>query len=89
MGREKLKASHVFARVVMAACFGEPVNDAKEVSLRVGTIPDNTKVSTALEWTAGRATPVAAEMIFKKCAITSYCTLKCSMGDLLHTFCAV
>ena len=34
--------------LVMAARFGEPVSDAKEVSLRAGAIPDNTKAST--EW---------------------------------------
>ena len=34
--------------LVMAAHFGEPVSDAKEVSLRAGAIPDNTTAST--EW---------------------------------------
>ena len=37
--------------LVMAARFGEPLSDAKEVLLRAGAIPDNTKAST--EWVFG------------------------------------
>ena len=50
----------------MAARFGGPVSDAKEVSLRAGAIPDNTKASTEWgiwiwnEWATSRATAVAA-----------------------------
>ena len=50
--------------LVMAARFGEPVSDAKEVSLRA--IPDNTKASTEWgfriwnEWATSRATAIAA-----------------------------
>ena len=92
--------------LVMAARFGEPVSDAKEVSLRAGAIPDNTKVSTEWgiriwnEWATSRATAVAAGGIaplttpllemsrvdLGYCAISSYCTLKCPISDLLHTF---
>ena len=52
--------------LVMAARFGEPVSDAKEVLLRAGAILDNTKASTELgiwiwnEWATSRATAVAA-----------------------------
>ena len=55
--------------LVMAARFGEPVSDAKEVSLRAGAIPDNTKASTEWgiriwnEWATSRATAVAAGRI--------------------------
>ena len=49
----------------MAARFGEPVSDAKEVSIRAGAIPDNIKASTEWgiriwnEWATSRATAVA------------------------------
>ena len=47
----------------MAVCFVGPVGDAKEVSLRAGAIPNNTKatiqtgvfMSGMCEWTGSRA----------------------------------
>ena len=58
--------------LVMAARFSEPVSDAKEVSLRAGAIPDNTKASTEWgiriwnEWATSRATAVADGNDFSK-----------------------
>ena len=51
----------------MATRFSEEVSDSKEVTLRAGAIPNNTKASTAWgiriwnEWAIGRATPGVAD----------------------------
>ena len=82
--------------LVMAARFGEPVSDAKEVSLRAGAIPDNTKASTEWgiriwnEWATSRATAVAAGGIAPLTTPLlemSHVDLGyCAISDLLHTF---
>ena len=50
----------------MAARFGEPVSDAKEVSLRAGAIPDNTKASRSGVFGSGM-NGLLAEQSYGRC----------------------
>ena len=77
--------------MAVSSRFASPVNDATEEQLRLTHIPEKTKSATAWgirvwnDWATARAStaghaPVGTLLlqmqIFKKCALTTQCTLK-------------